>query len=242
MTTFRPRILLCPHCEGKMYTFELTSYFVHSSVAYSDGKVECNPPFLHDKKILICSYCNQEFWSDDVQTEDEDIGRDELPGAKDFHDLPFAFDANYSFHLATYFSGLLEKGFANTVEREVYLRIELWHLLNDKNRRDSGNIFEKLLKGNLEDILHKDKSSQVGAIPAEDSTKLFKGNLEKLISIYNPENDNERLMLAEMYREIGDFSKALLVLHGIKYIDNKNAYKKIEKATKRKISRVFNIK
>ena len=48
-------------------------------------------------------------------------------------------------------------------------------------------------------------------------------------------------MLAEMYREIGDFSKALLVLHGIKYIDNKNAYKKIEKATKRKISRVFKI-
>ena len=241
MTTFRPRILQCPHCESKMYTFELTSYFVHSSIVYSDGKVESNPPLLSDKKILICHFCNKEFWSDDALTEDEDIDRDELPGAKDFHDLPFAFDADFSFKLAIYFSGLLEKGFADTVNREVYLRIELWHLLNNKNRKDTDNIFEKIQKGNLEDILYKDKSSQVGAIPAENSTKLFRGNLEKLISIYNPENDNERLMLAEMHREIGDFSKALLVLHEIEYVDNKNAYKKIEKGSKRKISKVLKI-
>ena len=39
----------------------------------------------------------------------------------------------------------------------------------------------------------------------------------------------------------GDFSKAMLVLHEIRYVDNKNAYKKIEKASKRKISRVFKI-
>jgi len=230
MTTFRPRILQCPHCNNKMSTYELTSYMVHSSVTYSDGKVVSNSPKMSDKNILICSKCNNEFWRNDAFLEDDyhNTAYDELPEAMDFHDLPFAFDSDYSFKLATHLSELLERGFANTVEREVFLRFEIWHLLNNNNRSDSHGLFKK-------------NSDRIVVNDSDKAGDLFKNNLSRLISIYKPENDDQRLMLAEMHRELGNFSQALSVLDEIENVNNNIAYKKIKSATKKKNSKVINL-
>lgn len=227
MTTFRTRILKCPHCENHMSTYELTSYMVHSSVAYSDGKVDCNPPRMFDKRILICSECKKEFWRDDafIEYENHNITYDKLPEAMDFHDLPFAFDQDYSIKLATYFSNLLEKGFANTIEREVFLRIEMWQLLNNSNRSNTDKISKKLF--------NKVRSGVTSEGELENNKDLFESNLGRLISIYEPENDDMLLMLAEMHRELGNFSKALSLLDEIENVDNNIAYKKIKSVTKR---------
>ncbi len=219
-----------------MSSYELTSYTVHNSVVYSDGKVVSNSPGMLNKLILICSECYAAFWKDDAVLEDDNLNNSygEFPEAKDFHDLPFAFDSDYSIKLATYLSELLEKGFANTVEREVYLRIKLWHLLNNSSRSDTGKIYSKLFKERKEFKINRDELSQ-------KSDTLFKDNLNRLINIYKPENDDELLMLAEMHRELGKFDQALLLLDEIENISNNNAYKKIKVASKRKQYRVFKI-
>jgi thioredoxin-like negative regulator of GroEL len=62
-----------------------------------------------------------------------------------------------------------------------------------------------------------------------------------LISIYKPENKEMNLMFAEMYRELGDFDQALLVLKEIKSIENKVAYNKIKAAAKRKKIKVLKL-
>jgi len=69
---------------------------------------------------LICSDCNKEFWRDDafLERENLNISYNELPEAKDFIDLTYAFDNDYTSKLATYFSKLLERGFADTVKKK----------------------------------------------------------------------------------------------------------------------------
>jgi tetratricopeptide (TPR) repeat protein len=235
MTTFGTQVLVCPHCGNKMYSYMLTSYYVHSSVLFSDGHVDRSPPVFPDSRILICTECKLEFWRDDACLEDENgnFSNTDLPEAKDIHDSIFAFDADVMSDRITYYSGLLERGFANTVDNEIYLRIEIWHLLNHNLRYKPSGVVDSLLKGNLKEAFSGEEEIPEAVKP------LFKSNLEKLINVYIPENDNERLMLAEMYRELGNFEKALSILEEIDDIKNENCFKEIKKAIKRKNSKVI---
>lgn len=97
---------------------------------------------------MICSGCNREFWRDDALLEDNNysIQRNKLPQTIGFRDLYSTFDSDYSCKLATYFSNLLEDGFADTNKKKVYLRIELWHLQNN-GRRNSNRFVDKLIMG-----------------------------------------------------------------------------------------------
>ncbi len=235
MTTFGTQILVCPHCSNKMYSYVLSSYYVHSSILFSDGQADCSPLNLPDSSILICTECKLEFWRDDALLEDEntDFSDSDLPEAKDINDLDFAFEPDFLSKRIAYYFSLLEKGFANTLDREIYLRIELWHLLNNKIRYKPTGIIDNLLKGNLKEVF-SGKEEMPEAIK-----NLFNSNLEKLINVYIPENDGERLLLAEMYRELGDFNKALKLLEEIKHHNNEDHIKQIVKAAKRKISKVI---
>ncbi len=243
MTTMHSTVIICPNCQNEMYSFELTSYYVHSSIVYSDGETICNPPIMFNELILICSECNKPFWKDDAVQEDGNISKPDpgLPEAKDIIDLIPPFDSDRNFKLAQYYSGLLENGFANTIDREIYLRIELWHTLNNYDRnRQEGNTAD-LIKEKIISLFGKAISGQKGIHKSDKASSLFKSNLKKLIIIYKPENDNEHLLLAEMHRELGEYNKALSVLSEIKCYDNKNVYKKIVKAAKRKRSKVFRV-
>lgn len=239
MTTFSTRVLQCPNCENKMYTYQLNSYTVFKSTVYSDGKIISNPPVMHDKRILICSECKKPFWTEDalLEGEDYDFNNDELPNANDIHDLPFAFDTDFSIRLAKYYSDLLNQGFANSVDREVYLRIELWQLLNNNIRNKSTNKIRNLIKG----IVKESKTKNNTTKKTDNTIKLFYINLKKLIKLYEPNNDNELLLLVEMHRELGNFSEASLVLKKIEDIDNNVAYKEISRAIKIKNPEVFKI-
>lgn len=239
MTTFSTRILQCPICENKMYTYQLNSYTLHNATVYSDGKTVCNPPSMFDKIILICTDCRKTFWRDDAIIEDKnhDISHNDLPNAMDVHDLLFTFDSDFPLKLAEYYSGLLENGFANTKDREIFLRTELWRLLNNSKRNKSSNIFSYVKKGDIKELI----SSIRDITKSDNSNKLFNDNLKKLISIYNYKDDDELLLLAEMYRELGNHSKASLLLEKIKNINNNGAYKKIQKANNRKNTKVFKL-
>ncbi len=243
MTTFRPRILQCPDCKNMMYTYELTSYYVHSSVVYSDGKVDCNPPRSWDKSILICSECNKAMWRDDalLEAENLNISYDELPEAKDIHDLLFTFNDDFSTKVVEYYADLLENEFAVTVEREVYLRVELWRLLNNKERYKPTSIINELLKGNIKEVLNRRLSKKDSVTENNSSDNIYKDNLKKLINIFKPINEEQKMLLAEMHRELGDFSKALNLLNEIKDVENKFAFKRILSATKRKQSKVITV-
>jgi len=221
-----------------MYTYQLNSYTVFNTTVYSDGETVCNPPVMLDKNILICTKCTKPFWTEDafLPEENNDLSIEEFPQAKDVHDLPFAFDSDFSLKLTQYYSELLEKAFANTVEREVYLRIELWRLLNNGIRNITDNSLKDKIIGIVKEVLSKDDN-----LDPADRSDLFNNNLKKLISLYNPNTDDELLLLAEMHRECGNFSEASRVLDQVKDIDNSFAYKEISKAIKIRNTKVFRL-
>lgn len=216
MTTFHPKILQCPNCAVKMYTFDLMSYTIHKSVVYSDGKIEHSNSLSSDKQILICCDCHKPMWKNDAFIENSDVSYNQLPEAKDVYDLPFVFDDDFSDKLALYFSDLLQNGFANTSEKEIYLRIKIWHLLNNKYRNQETDT-------------------------SNTSQPLFVANLQSLIKIYKPDCDEQQLLLAEMYREIGNFEEANLQLTKINDPNVNSAYKQILKFNSNKKSNVFKI-
>ncbi len=233
MTTFRPSILQCPNCKANMFTFELTSFTVHSSIVYSDGKVD-NSSSLSDKQILICNDCRKPMWRDDAILNDSDINYETLPEAKDVFDLPFAFDTNRSNKLAFYYTDLLNDDFADTSEKEIYLRIKIWHLLNNSSRNTKQ-------RGSIKEIIDKNISSELKNSDEKSTKFLFDKNLEHLTKIYKPDCDEQQLLYAEMFRELGDFNEAKLQLNKINNLYNNSAYKQIAKMIKTKKSNVIKI-
>jgi len=217
MTTLRTQLLTCPHCQNKMYSIGVMSYTIRNSEVFSDGKISSNPPRPLEHNILICNACYKAFWKEDALINDdntEDIN--ELHEANNPSDLFPGFNAEEKLKRIHYYSELLEAKFANTKEREVYLRIELWRLLNDEARYTQKEITKSV-------------------------KRLFDENLKGLIDIFNPKNDDEQLLVAEMYRELGEFDEALLILKHLKGGGNNQACLQIEEAVILKNSIVFKI-
>lgn len=244
MTTFHTLILDCPHCKEKMLTYEMMSYYVNSSIVYSDGAVDCSPAVLPDSRILICPECSKAFWKDDSvykcdSANDQDA---DLPYAKGVHDLPFALQTGFNIALAKYYSGLLDQGFADTVEMEVYIRIEIWKSLNNFERYKTSPQFINLLKGKFRLFLHSIKSNRQKIIDQKNASPLFESNLEKLIEIFIPEHDADLLLLAEMHRELGEFSTAQKLLNKIENCEEFPIFTKIKTAAERKQTKIVCIK
>jgi len=208
MTTFRQVVLVCPHCKTKLSGFDLMSYTVYQSTQYPDGKVETKPWQNRDTEIAICPECNKVFWRSDAIIESEDYPDEELPSVGDVHDLPFRMQDDSKEQLIHFYNNLLNKGFANTVDRKIYLRLRIWWGINDFKRYRKP-LFIELLKSRTikraRFILKNRKELNKRFI---NFKPLFKENLEKLIAIYVPENPNESILLAEMYRQLGNESKA----------------------------------
>lgn len=218
MTTLRIQHIICPHCENKMYTIGVMSYTIRNSEVFSDGKVICNPPRPSEKNILICSECYEAFWKDDAQIDNEkpEYLLDNLPEANSINDLFPGFDSDHKLKRITYFFELLKKGFANTEKREVFLRIELWQSINDTVRYK-----KELIQNNLIDI--------------------FKNNLLRLVEIYKPRVENEKLLLVEMHRELGQFDKASELLKKTIWAIDNFAFLQIKYAIQNKKTTVIKL-
>ena len=237
MTTFRTRFIQCPACNEKMYIIELTSFIVLNSIVYSDGKCENNTPSSQDSEILICNACYKPMWKNDVILDEEYDENNNYPEVKDVYDLPIRFEADFSYKLSTYYDELLVVGFANTPEKEIYLRIRIWQLLNNSVRNKSKNKVVNTIRSSFSAIADSTISSKEDK-PEDD---FFSSNLKKLISIYKPNTDEQQLLLAEMYREIGNYKESQIQLDKVKNIRNSKAFSQISKQNYNNKSKVIKI-
>ena len=240
MTTFTTQKFTCKHCNHRMFTYELGSYHVYSSESYSDGYVDYDPPISFNTHILICSNCMSPLWRSDLVYEevDYDSEDDTLDQSKDIYDLKLNKGMNLSYNIASYYSDIIVDGFADNVDKEVLLRIEMWHLLNNNYRYGSPSILDFIFRGKFKFAYLLFKQRNKNNKEDKLNLDLFIKNINRLIEIFKPENDEEKLLLAEMYREIGNFSGSKAILKEIKELDNTKAYKIIRKAIKRRSKRV----
>ena len=218
MTTLRIQNIVCPHCNNKMYTIGVMSYTLRNSKVFSDGKIISDHPRPIEQNILICSECYDSFWKEDALFDDEKLEEllDDLPEANNVTDLFPRFDSNSKLKIIDYYSKLLNKGFANSEEREIFLRLSLLRALNDTVRYKNEKI-------------------------SEDLIDIFKSNLLRTIEIYKPWIEEEHLLLIEMYRELGRFEKAKELLKKINWSDDNFSFLQIENAIINKKSTVIKL-
>ncbi len=243
MTTFITQNFTCQHCNHNMYTYELGSYHVYDSEAYSDGYVDYDPPISFNSHILICSNCMLPLWRSELVDDEVDYNStdSEREQSMDVYDLPLSKKLNFSNNIANYYLGIIKDGFADSIDKEILLRIEIWHLLNNNYRFGSPSVFSYILQGKFKIALRLFKEGNRNSEEDNLNKKLFTTNLKRLIEIYKPENDEEELFLAEMNRECGNFKRAKSILKKISNFEQNKSYRIIKKAIKLRKSRVIKL-
>ena len=236
MTTFHPIILECPQCSTLMSAYELMSYTTHRSENYSDGKTEFGMPASKD--ISICTACRLPFWREDGRLPGDPDWEEhgDLGSVMELHDLEWNFDDDRNEKTIAFYKDLLDNGFADTDEREVFLRVRIWWSVNDLLRHLSSWRSARNLRMLMAIIKHRRDTLSLFKTYRE----LFGQNLERLIFLYIKSTEVEMIYLANMYRELGNFGKATEILGKV---DKKNAFwKKIERKVRRKDRIVFLLK
>jgi hypothetical protein len=241
MTTFRPIILKCPQCGTLMSDFELMSFTVHHAVSWSDGKNDNGIP--DEREIKICAVCHLPFWKREAtlpHDPDWDVG-DELGGALDIRDQMEPFDDGWQEFKIQFYSNLISEDFAGDDDQEIYLRTRLWWAINDLIRYHTGFGKPKSLQPLTDRIKQYKKRRQ----EADKRLKLFNSfhqmfghNLDRLIFLTIKNGDVDLLYLADMYREKGDFEKAMDIL-GKYEGEEKSIYQAMKREIRRKNGKVF---
>ena len=90
---------------------------------------------------------------------------------------------------------IIDSKFNENEDEHKYFRMRLWWAFNDKLRENNNEDF------------------------SESENKLFEFNCLKLIDILNKDDINEKIMIAELYRNIGNFIESKKILDTIKKDD-----------------------
>lgn len=236
MTTFSRNIIICPHCKFQMSVFQLMSYTVFENEVFTDGKNTSSPFVSNSERIKICYNCSKEFWQDDAEIIDPDNYDivDELPGVLDIYDLPMTKTPDMDDNILRYYEKLLNNDFCNSDEKEIYLRILLWQKINDRYRY-SRNFSRFLLSGKFRVV----RNIIISKLADGKYKALFNKNLIMLIDIYKTTDDDSRLFVAEMYRELGKHRKCASLLNEV--VDKNNYYNIIKRANLFRKKRVIKL-
>lgn len=176
------QILACPSCGKPLRRETLTSGNTFGAILWSDGKREA--PMLPDfPAVSRCGHCHSIFWVEDAASFGEDDRFGEEQPEKQPETWARALDIDF----------LDADGYVEAIDmtsepkRIHFLRIMLWHTLNDPYRNDK-------------------------AVSQGSQSDLFVRNLEALIQLLDETNPGERIMKAEALREIGRHEDAIQLL------------------------------
>lgn len=175
MTPGRSIIRRCTSCDGAIKQRTLNSGNTFGAQFWTDGKRDA-PMLPHYPLLVRCPHCNKLLWMPSLP-KDESFENEE--SYCDSEQVRGIFDpvkpAEKDFLEA------LQTGVAGDVETERYLRVNGWFAANDIIR---------------DNALAKDNSHL-----SNDAQNNMK-QLSKMLDVQNP---NDRLMKAEIARELGDF-------------------------------------
>ncbi len=240
MTMFDQIIVKCPHCQTLMMDYELMSYTSDGSAEYfSDGKNDSIPSMNNTQGIGICAECNKPFWRGDSKLPEQQIDREpmeNLPNVKEVYDLFMAFDEEGKERRINFYKELIENNFAKSEWQEYHLREKLWWAVNDTIRHLSGWTVARNLRQLRDIIIHRRSCKRL----YKKYQPLLAENLTRMIFLYIKSTDVDLLYLANMYREKGDFDKALDILSKV---DGKrgSTYTKLRRKIRRGNRRVFQL-
>jgi hypothetical protein len=183
----------CSACRKLIEEETIMSGNTCGAVFWTDGA--CHADMLPDQPELVkCPFCKALVWLEELQVVG-DKGTNRFEGFVPVKDPSAALDITRPFKLPNkndYFRLLKVK--IDSDEREAYLRLRAWRAGNDKRRRsEHGPLkFKKKIGKPLEPLSYAEIK-----------------NMKELICILDAQDDGERLLKAELFRELGFFAQCL---------------------------------
>ena len=189
-------IYQCPTCDNLLFKGSLVSGNTIGAKAFSDGKMEA-PMLPEFPDLTKCSKCDSIFWLNEAH----EVGKNyaEIYSGLDYEQPDERFNkaekANF-LSLNEYFTAI-ERKIYSTVEEELLIRKRIWWSFNDRVRNG------KELFTSTED------------------KKLWKDNIYRLIYILDVNDVSQKIMIAELYRNLGEFNKCTEILDATTILDGK---------------------
>lgn len=154
---------------------------------WSDGK--CDAPMLPDyPAVARCPHCRSIFWVEDTI----------VLGEEGCYSRPPADQLEALWSGARGLDHLDGEGYEEAIacnsdrERERFLRVRYWHCVNDQYR---------------DTLAIEDSKASM--------TPQHQANLNALLSLLGEEDPSERIMKAEVFRELGRYREALWLLSDV---------------------------
>jgi len=183
------KIIACPNCKGLAKYMTLVSGNTFGARLWTDGK-QVAPMLPRPLAVVMCRHCMECFWL----AEAEEVGTvDRWRGEGQQVNPAWATAEEVQEPTEEEYYGALEKGLAATPEQERNLRVLAWWRRNDA--------FRDALQPPAE------------GIPSAPGP--WRKNLKALAHLLDEGDENDRLMKAEVLRELGDFESAKQVLSRI---------------------------
>lgn len=178
------QIVACPHCESLAQYMTLRSGNTFGARIWTDGK-QIAPMLPRPPAVAKCRHCNECYWLADareVGTVDP-WGNEPNRSHPDWDVAPAVEEP-----LEADFYAALGKGLATDDQQERTLRILAWWRRND---------------------VYRDGVQGENQTPLTDEGRR---NLVELSRLLDEAEDNDRIMKAEVLRELGDFEAASEIL------------------------------
>lgn len=206
-------IYKCPKCGSFLKNKSLMSGNTIGACHYSDGKViAMMMPEL--PYITKCQKCNTIFWLE----EECEIGSYDLWDKLNVNTEWINADQANFLTIDEYFEAL-DINQPEFIKQEYYLRLRIWWAYNDRVRWKGNKLFI---------------NEQDGA--------LWKANLKKLLELLDLDDDNDKIMAGEIYRNLGDFEKCMSIIQSISDSDFKNVKDAFIKECNARNTKVFQFK
>ncbi len=186
-------IYKCPNCGNLLKRGSLMSGNTIGMQIFSDGKSEA--PMLPDFPDLTkCTKCNTIFWLSKLK----EIGTYEWG---DKENPSWANADNVEFlNVEDYFRAI-DEGLAENRQEELFIRQSIWWKYNDRIR-----------------IFFKMRKHETPYVNENDEIK-WRENCSKLMNLLDPSDLDQKIMIAEIKRNLGNFEDCLDI---IKQINDKN--------------------
>jgi hypothetical protein len=228
------QIIACPNCQGLAKHGTLRSGYIFGARTWTDGKRDL-PMLPQPSSVVKCLHCNEFYWRKNA----EKIGLLPVVEEHDDVDPDWKQAVDVSEPSEDEYYQAIERGLATTTEEEKNLRILAWWRRNDAHREQMEYLVEDepetpslWIKGlqHLTNLLGSDKNRDIqlsqppttpetpiddGSDDLSDAPGPWQDNLRALAEILVPEDDSDRLMKAELFRQLGDFEAAMAMLDGV---------------------------
>jgi|GEM_PF-5611419 hypothetical protein len=194
----------CPKCEAN-YSFNATKPENASDAEFWSDGYSMNQMKKDYIPFAKCPACSTYFW----------LNENSIPGPinrQNIKNLENSWSVdNISYSEIHFIQDAMQAGLANTSKKEIFLRIKLWHVINHINRKyDSQGFFKKMRQKIFETNDFKDSKELLHSSSSQKLNNLIR--IANLLKLDKKENTNY-VLFAEIYRELGDFSKALIFCH-----------------------------